>query len=387
MKKTTFKRIFSVLLAALLLALPALAFAEGDTSITASADNTSVKAGDSVTVTVVVSGSKLAAVQGSFTYDPAILTYVSATGGAGDGTLSMISAEKGGSASMTAVIKFTATGAGESAIEFSADSAYDYSGAQLGASKAGVSITVTGPDCSDAPAIDLSVTGVPASNVEGATEDMYIWRSLTELTLPSGYADRQVSYNGEYVGGAAIADTEEPLLLYLSNVFGENGAYYIYDTTENLLYPYTTLSASSASYTIIRSNGVTPPEGYEPAVFQLSETKSIDAWLPLGGDGSVYLVYARASDGTVGFYIYDVENRSIQRYMAPPIVPTPEPTPEPTPDPSVVSMGKPVYYAMLGGIGVLVIALIVALVLPALDRKRRKAAREAKRKANLSGEA
>ncbi len=370
--------IICALCAAVLLLIPVTANAE-NVELTVVADSIAVEQGEDVAVTLTVRGDSLAAAAGAYVYDPAVLTYVSAGGGAADGTFNMTSLHEGGADSLTAVIHFTATGTGETAVEFTLDTALDYSGSALGTAAAGVSVTVSGDgSAAGTAAVDISVTGIIASNVEGAAEQMYVWRSLTDLTLPSGYADRQVSYAGEYIGGAAIADTESPILLYLSNAAGENGAYYVYEAENDVLYPYTTLNSVLSTYTIMRSDGVTPPEGYEHTTLAVSDVKSIDVWQPLGGDGTVYLIYARASDGAVGFYVYDLEDRSIQRYMEPPVIPTPEPTPEPTPDPSVVTVGKPLYIGMMGGILALVIALAVALMLPAIQRKRRKAARREK---------
>lgn len=124
---------------ACLLAFPAVAFA-ADLSV--NADSTEVKVGDNVTLTVVVSGKNIAEANGSFTYDPAVLTYVSSNGGASDGYINLITMQKGGSSSLTAVIKFVASGEGNAKVKVTLDSVLDYGGQALEKNEASVKITV-----------------------------------------------------------------------------------------------------------------------------------------------------------------------------------------------------------------------------------------------------
>ena len=68
----TYKRVLSLVAMLLLVALPAMAFAAPE--LTATADKTSVTAGDTVVVTVTLAGKKLSAAEGEFSYDPSLLT-------------------------------------------------------------------------------------------------------------------------------------------------------------------------------------------------------------------------------------------------------------------------------------------------------------------------
>ena len=110
-KHPKLKKLSVILALALVLAVPGVAFA---TDMSVTADPTSVKAGDTVTVTVTVSGAHIAVAEGVFTYDPAVLSYVSSSGGASDGYINMVSAQQGGASSLTAVIRFAAIGGGRS---------------------------------------------------------------------------------------------------------------------------------------------------------------------------------------------------------------------------------------------------------------------------------
>lgn len=319
-KRTTRRILTYVLALALLAVFPAVAYATG---ISVSADSTSVKVGDTVTVTVTVTAPHIAVADGVFTYDPALLSYVSSNGGASDGYINLVSLQEGGSSSMTALIKFVAIGNGEAIIDVSMESVLNYDEDTLEDAQAGVSITVaplgtgsTGETGGQtAPVVDMSITGIAANNVLGASEQMYVWPSLRTVSLPSGFTDRQVTYNNEYVGGAAIPDNEDLILLYLSNQNGENAGYYIYDAQNDVLFPYLTVTSISAKFTLIwPSEGADVPSGFVQATLVINELEML-AWTR-PGDETVYLVYARSGSGEVGFYLYNTLDRSLQRYSA-----------------------------------------------------------------------
>ncbi len=394
--KQTIRRITALIPALIvMLALPVVALA---TDISVKADATSVKVGDTVTVTVVVSAEHIAVADGSFTYDPALLTYVSSNGGASDGSINMVAAQEGGASSLTAVIKFAAIGQGEAVVNVSMDSVLSYDEQVLETAEAGVSITVAAADAAapgtepSVPPVNLAQTGVAADNVEGAAAQMYIWRSLSSLTLPSGYVDKQVTYKGEFVGGAAIPDSEDLTLLYLSEESGENAGYYIYNEQKNTLFPYYTLLSVSASYTIVKpEEGIAVPEGFEETTLTWKE-KQMPAWTQKGSDGSVYLVYVRNAAGEKGFYLFSTEDESLQRYKGAALSAPSQPTAEPSAEPSSAPVSAPaniggfaidqaLFYTLCGACAVLAAAVIVLAVLytSKKSRSKRRAARWEKR--------
>ncbi len=377
-----------------LLAFPAAAFAAG---LSVTADSTEVKVGDTVTLTVVVSGKHIAVASGSFTYDPAVLTYVSSNGGASDGYINLVSAQKGGSSSLTAIIKFVASKEGTAEVEVSMDNVLDYDGQALEDSREGVSIKVMDtPHASEGETpgdpIDFSKTGVAAGNVLGAANQMYIWRSLSSLTMPAGYVDKQVDYNGEYVGGAGIPDSEDITVLYLSEAGGENAGYYIYDKEKNVLFPYLTVLSVSANFTLIwPEENTDAPKGYEETMFNW-KGKDVPAWKAKGSDGTVYLVYARNGAGERGFFLYNTADESMQRFIVTPelapeptIAPTPKPTEEPAATPEVlkdgsaVTLALPVVLAAGAGCALLLAGFIAFMILYLkASRGKRKAKHMAK---------
>ena len=398
MRKHTARSAVAFIIAALvMLAVPIVAFA---TDVSVTADSTAVKAGDTVTLTVIVSAEHIGVASGSFTYDPALLTYVSSDGGASDGYINLVSAEKGGSSSLSVVIKFAAKAQGTAVVNVVMDNVLSYDEQPLDKGEAGVSITVAASDAppqtsgevESIPAVNLAQTGVAAQNVTGAAAQMYIWRDLGSLTLPSGFADRQVTYAGEYVGGAAIPDREDLILLYLSEAAGENAGYYIYNEQKNTLAPYITIAAKLASFTIIwPDETATAPAGFEQTTLEWDE-KQLPAWkAPESGD-IVYLVYARNSKGETGFYLFNTEDESVQRYAAVPqagAAATAEPEKEPTakpvsgevPEPkddSSIEIDRTLFTALLIGAALMLAAAVVFATLY-IKRRVRSARRRALR--------
>ncbi len=320
MNKTA-RSIFAFIITLLIMmAVPAVAFA-ADVSVTT--DSTEVKAGDTVTLTVIVTDENIGVASGSFTYDPALLNYVSSDGGASDGYINIVSAQNGGSSSLSAVIKFTAKAEGTVTINVSIDNVLSYDEQTLEKGEGEASITIAAADAlpqtssgESVPALDLSQTGVAVQNVTGAEAQMYVWRDLSSLTLPSGFADRQVMYAGEQVGGAAIPDSDDMILLYLSETAGGNAGYYIYNEQKNTLDPYITITSKRASFSIIwPDQDVTAPAGFEQTTLEWDD-KSLPAWKTAESGEIVYLVYARNSKGEKGFYLINTEDESIQRYAA-----------------------------------------------------------------------
>lgn len=400
MKDMFLKKTAALFLAALLLLVPAAALAQASVSV--EANKTSIDAGDTVEVTVTVKGSAMAIATGSFTYDPAVLSYKESTGGASDGFLSMASAKKGGTDTLTARIVFTAIGAGKADIKVELSSVLGYDGKEQGAASASVSVTAAAPAPTPTPVpIDYAKNGVAAQNVKNAAESMYIWRTLENVTLPASYAEAELTYHGEKVAAATVADSDAPTLLYLSNASGSEGGYYIYNAAADTLYPYQTVSSTSKTYIILEPDGsVKLPDGFAETTLAIGE-KTYTAWKMQDAQGEIYLLYARNSGGEVGYYVYNAADESLQRYAvmpARPVQPTLPPEPEATPAPveptpaqsavpapekeGTIQVSSALFYAICGIAALLLLLVAAVLILRAVENsrsRRRAAARKAAR--------
>lgn len=384
------KRTFVLALALLLLLLPTVTSAS--VSISAAADHTDVQPGDTVEVTITVSGKGMAIAQGLFTYDPAVLTYAESEGGASDGFLNLVSAQKGGADTLTARIRFTAAGAGSTQIEASIGKILGYDGKEQEGAKASVSVSVSAPAPTPVPTpLNYAATGVLAQNVKNASESMYIWRSLENVTVPSGYSVTTLAYHGETVAVAKVEDSDAPTLLYLSNAVGDAGGYYIFDAAADTLYPYQTVSSVSKSYILLEPDGsVALPEGFSETTLMIGE-KEYAAWKSQDAQSEVYLLYARNPDGEAGYFVYNAEDESLQRYAvlpARPVQPSPplevQMTPVPgqadaTPIPeqaNEITLSRTAFYLLCGGGALLLIAVVALLTARIYEKKRHRAGRE-----------
>lgn len=333
------KKLTAIILSLLIMLICSAAYA--DASLDAQADKAQVSAGDTVTVTITLKGDKLAAAEGSFAYDTSLLSFEEAEGGAGDGYISMVSLSKGGESSLSARITFKALAEGNAEVAFSITKILNYSGKELGAAEQKASVTILpGPEPTPTPTpepISYAKEGVKAENVEGAEGDMFVWRSIENVTIPSRYTESEYTYHGETVAAAAVADSDAPLLLYVTDDTGAIGGYYIYDEAKDRLYPYQTVSSTSKSYIILEPDeGVSAPEGFSETTLTIDETQ-YRAWVSSDAQGEVYLLYARNPQGEIGFYTYSVEDSSMQRYAvmpARPVIDTSAPAETAAPEPA-----------------------------------------------------
>lgn len=330
------KKLTAIILSLLIMLSCSAAYA--DASLDAQADKAQVSAGDTVTVTITLNGDKLAAAEGSFAYDTSLLSFEEAEGGAGDGYISMVSLSKGES-SLSARITFKALAEGNAEVAFSITKILNYSGKELGAAEQKASVTIL-PEPEPTPTpepISYAKEGVKAENVEGAEGDMFVWRSIENVTIPSRYTESEYTYHGETVAAAAVADSDAPLLLYVTDDTGAIGGYYIYDEAKDRLYPYQTVSSTSKSYIILEPDeGVSAPEGFGETTLTIDETQ-YRAWVSSDAQGEVYLLYARNPKGETGFYTYSVEDSSMQRYAvmpARPVMDTSAPAETAAPEPA-----------------------------------------------------
>lgn len=308
--------IFIVIIAIL---LPVSAFAS---DIAIETDISRIAIGDTIVVTVTVRGESISIAKGFFDYEHTVLSYVKSTGGASDGNLNMVSLEKGGTATLTAVIEFEAIKEGTGDIEVSIDNIIDYSGSQLDACKGSINIEVFSYeteqekiDNTEDALAEFELDGIIASNILGTDTQMYVWRSVKNLTLPSGFTDTQVIYNNEEISGAIDFKSTPTILLYLSDISGGNAAYYVFDEKNNSLQPYITVKSVSQTFAFLWPNeSVTLPDGYVETTLIYNETE-IPAWTDAEADGTVYLVYVKNESGENAIYQYVPSDKSMQRYI------------------------------------------------------------------------
>lgn len=394
MKHPLVRRTALLIATLLCITVPAAALAA---EVSAGFNKSAVQAGDTVELTVTVSGKGMSIAEGVFLYDSAVLTFTEASAGAGDGFLSMASAESGGADTLTARVVFTAAAAGEAQIDVDIERILDYEGNAASGAKTSAKLTVTAapaePEATPVP-VDYSKDGVPAQNVSGAAAAMYVWKNIDNVTIPSRYTETELTYANQTVKGAAIADSNAPVLMYLSEADGSNAGYYVYDSAGDFFYPYQTASSVARSYILLKPDGSIPaPAGYTEATLVIDD-KEYPAWKAQDAAGDVYLIYARNPNGDIGFYSYSPEDGAIYRYAVIQARPAqPLATPQPTPAASAemetgeaagaqdgVTLTNVELYILLGIIAALVVTVVLLIVSHAVEKKRRRE-RAARRRA------
>ncbi len=424
MKKITklFVSLF-LILCMLLYTLPAFAAS----SAVISASSTSVKVGDTVTVTFTVKGKNIAAAQGTFSYDSSVLTYVSGSGGASNGNIAMITDSEGGASSLSCSVKFTAAAEGKSNITVSISKTLDYSENSLGSCSAGASITVKNPTKptkepapkptdkqNDKPSPKPTVQSKPTASVNPTPspsptpavsereipikmgdKTLYIWQSLDTVTIPEGLSDVKVKYEGKEITAAAdIENGGFPTLIYITDGNGENGSFYLYNEADGTVAPYKTIASSKKSYTLTpAAKEPDIPDGFKAKEIAIDDTK-LNAWQS-EQDKDFYLLYLYDASGDAGLYMYDSKNGTIQRYLKP--APTEEPQPTPSeavdPEPESTPVTEPVdepsgnvitrisgdkeIMIIMGGMLLVVLTLIIVLIV-ILTKKKKENTPEAK---------
>lgn len=268
---------------------------------------------------------------------------------------------------MTAVIEFTAISAGDITISVSIDDILDYDGDSLSPCAGSVDISVvsssalTQYDEETIPAFTLD--GIAATNVYGSDATLYVWRSVLNLTLPSGFMDTEVSYNGESIGGAISTGDSGAVLLYLSDIAGENAAYYLYDEDNSAFYPYVSIRSTAQTFTFLWPDAsVTVPEGYTETTIDIDGAQ-VPAWTSKDSDGTVYLVYGLDASGDKAIYQYIPQDQSLQRYIAASASKTSS---------SDSAVDSNVFLAMCVVCGILFISVIALLILHFSEQKEKR---------------
>jgi len=326
--------------------------------VSVSASSSSVKVGDTVSVTVTFSGTSIFGASANFSYDSSVLSY---QGGANtsDGRIVLVSSVATGESYLRATISFKALKVGNSTISVSCYDSYNANLESLGTGSGGASITVTdtvgNADPTQAPTKkptatpkttakttpkttvkatatkkptatpSPSPTPVPVSQREipaqAGESTVYIWHTIPQgVTAPEGYEVTQGAWADEAIQTLTHPDTGV-VLVYATDETGENGAFYA--VFGDGIQPYQTLTGSALPLVILETpEGVEIPVEFTPAVLSI-DTAEYPAY-QASGDADMYLLYACAPDGTVGFYLYDAAFGTVLRYSAEALYPEAE---------------------------------------------------------------
>lgn len=151
--------------------------------------------------------------------------------------------------------------------------------------------------------------------------------TLPEQTLPEEFTKTSVSYNGKEVEAYAFP-YEDLRLLYLTPTENSSvaGSFYIYNAEEKQFFPYINITVGQVYILVLPTSYSTMllPEGYREADVTIG-THTVSAYqltadsaTAEGADdqkaNAFYLIYGVDKDGIPGWYQYDADNMSAQRF-------------------------------------------------------------------------
>lgn len=181
---------------------------------------------------------------------------------------------------------------------------------------------------------------IPGIHMEGIDhEELYLQTSLDESIL-GALADLPrctINVRGQQVealeiGGGALA------YVCVTDYMGQNPSMRLFDPQMGYFVTGTAVSIPAAAFQFFSLTGGTlPPDGYEADTLEIGDTV-LDVWRDTTREG-FYIVLAQDSEGSFDYYIYNVNDESLQRYVPrdASLIEKAEPTPSLSPSPSPIA--------------------------------------------------
>ena len=298
-------------------------------TVTATGDKETAAVGDTYTVNIVIEGAEGAAVAPdvSVHYDVNRLEFVSCTGeyGGGGGGLVTIN-------SSNADLTFNILSGGQADVDVFATFDGDSEPQIVTAT-----VMVDGEDTAkiNENAREDTGTGIEAGTVATA-DGKYVSSVFADEFMPVGFSKTTVTYEEQMVEAAQF-DMGGIVLLYVTDADGNNGNFDIYDQTTGELSDFLQISGIENRFIIALKAGpdVSVPDGFTKATLNWN-SQTLEAYAYTGeageaasggSDGAVaggaapvdindfFLIYAISSEGNKGWYMYDQNEGTYQRYV------------------------------------------------------------------------
>ena len=299
-------------------------------TVTATGDKETAAVGDTYTVNIVIDGAEGAAVAPdvSVHYDVNRLEFVSCTGeyGGGGGGLVTIN-------SSNADLTFNILSGGQADVDVFATFDGDSEPQIVTAT-----VMVDGEDTAkiNENAREDTGTGIEAGTVATA-DGKYVSSVFADEFMPVGFSKTTVTYEEQMVEAAQF-DMGGIVLLYVTDADGNNGNFDMYDQTTGELSDFLQISGIENRFIIALKAGpeVSVPDGFTKATLNWN-SQTLEAYAYTGdgtsgsGDGvdsaalgadvaqvninDFFLIYAISSEGNKGWYMYDQNEGTYQRYV------------------------------------------------------------------------
>ena len=295
-------------------------------TVSATGDKQSAAVGDTYTVNIVIDGAEGAAVAPdvSVHYDVNRLEFVSCTGeyGGGGGGLVTIN-------SSNADLTFNILSGGQADVDVFATFDGDSEPQIVTAT-----VMVDGEDTAkiNENAREDTGTGIEAGTVATA-DGKYVSSVFADEFMPVGFSKTTVTYEEQMVEAAQF-DMGGIVLLYVTDADGNNGNFDMYDQTTGELSDFLQISGIENRFIIALKAGpdVSVPDGFTKATLNWN-SQTLEAYAYTGEAGEAasgeavsggvapvdindfFLIYAISSEGNKGWYMYDQNEGTYQRYV------------------------------------------------------------------------
>ncbi|MCR5832219.1 MAG: hypothetical protein K6G67_08800 [Lachnospiraceae bacterium] len=220
-----------------------------------------------------------------------------------------------------ATVEFTTLSGGDASVTVSA-TAEDAAGPE----SASVTISVNGEDTAAAAGDDLTSTGVASGSID-IGEGRSIQNVFADEFMPILFHKDTIDYNGQTVECAKF-DMGDMTLLYTTDSSGADGKFMIYDSATGEMSDFRMIQGIENRFIIVLSDCEGPiPAGYTKAVLEWNGQtltafmeESVAAGTAAMTENGInpsdfFLVYAVSSEGNKGWYRYDKNEGTYQRFI------------------------------------------------------------------------
>ena len=295
----------------------------------------SVIEGNEVTVVLKISsleGGNLGNANLMLKYDNSYLEFISGNNAEGGAGAIKISAGEDGKQEWVYNLRFKALKAGETNIEVSSDEIYDVNGKSATISKKGSSKVTIAAGASTSTNANLSSLSVsegalePEFNSDTTEYTMNVGADINSINISAVAAEAnssvEISGNENLVEGenkvninvkAADGSTSKSYTITVMKAVTSESQASTESETEKSLAEITV--SSKTIHVIDLDSGVKIPENMVENSIEVNGVK-VKGWIDKSDAGQNFvLVYGQNSEGEKGFYVYDLKEKTIQRYF------------------------------------------------------------------------
>lgn len=295
----------------------------------------SVIEGNEVTVVLKISsleGGNLGNANLMLKYDNSYLEFISGNNAEGGAGAIKISAGEDGKQEWVYNLRFKALKAGETNIEVSSDEIYDVNGKSATISKKGSSKVTIAAGASTSTNANLSSLSVsegalePEFNPDTTEYTMNVGADINSINISAVAAEAnssvEISGNENLVEGenkvninvkAADGSTSKSYTITVMKAVTSESQASTESKTEKSLAEITV--SSKTIHVIDLDSGVKIPENMVENSIEVNGVK-VKGWIDKSDAGQNFvLVYGQNSEGEKGFYVYDLKEKTIQRYF------------------------------------------------------------------------